>query len=101
MLASGDKTSATPDSSDGASTVAKRIDHPPGYDIPDKYRHRLEEVELTDKRSDEELIALLKKHAPVMSEKNIWGYWHSGVDGMPDWCRRNVSSVSAIGSIAN
>jgi hypothetical protein len=82
-------------SASGGIDASRDSVHPPGYAIPEKYKARLEEVQVKDKdtRSDEEIIAMLKTHVPVTSEKNIWGYWHSGIDGMPDWCRRNVSLI--------
>lgn len=64
--------------------------HPPGYSIPEKYKSRLEEVEVLDDRSDDEILASLKEHVPVTSEKNVWGFWNTGVDSIPGWSKRNV-----------
>jgi hypothetical protein len=68
--------------------------HPPGYSIPEKYKSRLEEVEVLDNRSDDEILASLKEHVPVTSEKNVWGFWNTSVDSIPGWSKRNVRSPS-------
>jgi hypothetical protein len=62
----------------------------PRFEIPLRYRDRLEVVEPLDLRSDDEILQTLTRHAPITSEKNIWAFWHSGVLDMPPWCRRNV-----------
>lgn len=62
------------------------------FDIPQEFRSELELVELSDKRSDKEILDSLTHHVPVTSEKNIWAFWHSGVKEMPAWCQRNVIS---------
>ncbi|KAL2201765.1 hypothetical protein CC79DRAFT_1377210 [Sarocladium strictum] len=59
-------------------------------DIPDKYADKLEPVEPTDPRSDEEILATLNEYAPVTSEKNIWAFWNDGLTAMPAWCQRNA-----------
>jgi len=58
--------------------------------IPPEYQDQLELVEVTDTRTDEEILQVITQHAPVTSEKNIWAFWHSGVRNMPGWCQRNV-----------
>lgn len=60
------------------------------FDIPVAYQDRLVFDEARDKRSDDEVLESLKKFRAVTSEKNIWAFWHSGLDGMPAWCQRNV-----------
>lgn len=62
----------------------------PKYAIPDEFQHELRPVELQDTRSDQEILQCLSQHAPVVSEKNIWAFWHSGIASMPAWCQRNV-----------
>ncbi|KAJ8131236.1 hypothetical protein O1611_g2393 [Lasiodiplodia mahajangana] len=63
-----------------------------GIQIPLEYRKKLEPIEIGDKRTDDEILHSLLKYQPVVSEKNVWTFWDSGVDGMPAWCRRNVIS---------
>ncbi|KAF1841577.1 uncharacterized protein K460DRAFT_388484, partial [Cucurbitaria berberidis CBS 394.84] len=58
--------------------------------IPEEYKSQLRYVDAKDKRTDVEIVASLTKHAPITSEKNIWTYWHSGIQSMPSWCQRNI-----------
>jgi hypothetical protein len=58
--------------------------------IPPEFQPQLRCVEPLDSRTDAEIIASLQQYTPVTSEKNIWCFWHSGIDGMLAWCRRNV-----------
>jgi hypothetical protein len=58
--------------------------------IPHEFESQLRYVESKDKRSDAEILASFKEHVPVTSEKNIWTYWHAGVDAMPTWTQRNI-----------
>ncbi|KAJ3579201.1 hypothetical protein NPX13_g1361 [Xylaria arbuscula] len=61
--------------------------------IPPRFQHLLEprdDVDKIDKRTDEEIINSLREYKPITSEKNIWTFWDSGIEGMPAWCRRNV-----------
>lgn len=60
------------------------------FEIPPKYRDRLEVIEPHDHRSDDEILQSLTQHAPITSEKNVWAFWHTGLSDMPAWCRRNV-----------
>ncbi|KAI1145805.1 capsular polysaccharide synthesis protein-domain-containing protein [Nemania diffusa] len=60
--------------------------------IPVQYRNKLEPIENDDKRTDDEILRTLLSYQPVVSEKNVWTFWDSGIDGMPAWCRRNVVS---------
>lgn len=62
----------------------------PQFPIPPELQDQLHYVEALDKRSDDEILDSLTKFAPIMSEKNIWAYWHSGVRSMPPWCQRNI-----------
>ncbi|KAI6504073.1 hypothetical protein MCOR10_011782 [Pyricularia oryzae] len=44
-----------------------------------------------DKRSDDEIIAMLTGSIdPPCNEKNMWAYWHTGFEAMPAWNKRNV-----------
>ncbi|KAK9368249.1 hypothetical protein V1509DRAFT_639752 [Lipomyces kononenkoae] len=61
------------------------------FTIPAEFQDKLRYVEPLDKRSDAEILESLKAGGqPVRSEKNIWAYWHAGVENMPAWCLRNV-----------
>lgn len=46
--------------------------------------------EKIDHRTDEEIAASLQKRHPVTSDKNIWGFWHTGFAQMRPWAQRNV-----------
>lgn len=58
--------------------------------IPEEYRDKLEVIEPTDCRTDEQIFASLSEYKPITSEKNVWAYWHSGLSNMPKWNQRNV-----------
>lgn len=59
--------------------------------IPVEFQNELELVEVHDQRTDEEILESLTRHVPVgTSEKNVWAYWHAGVEAMPRWSQRNV-----------
>jgi mannosyltransferase OCH1-like enzyme len=60
--------------------------------IPLKYQKALEPIEYTDEKTDDEILRSLLGYKPVTSEKNIWTFWDSGINGMPAWCRRNVAN---------
>lgn len=60
------------------------------FNIPDEFKSELELVAAPNTRPDEEILASLRQHVPVTSEKNIWTFWHAGLDAMPKWCQRNV-----------
>lgn len=62
----------------------------PTFDIPEEFQAELELVDVTDNRTNEEILDSLTQHAPVVSEKNVWAYWHAGVKAMPEWCQHNV-----------
>lgn len=32
----------------------------------------------------------MEKFVPVISERNVWTYWHAGLRSMPAWCQRNI-----------
>ena len=59
-------------------------------DIPPEYRSKLLPTQPKDTRSDDEILKGLSQHVPVANEKNIWAFWHGGLTGLPDWCRRNL-----------
>lgn len=60
------------------------------WTIPEAYRDKLEPVQMTDTRTDEEILASVAEYKPVQSEKNVWAYWHSGLENMPMWNKKNV-----------
>ncbi|TRX92537.1 hypothetical protein FHL15_006464 [Xylaria flabelliformis] len=60
--------------------------------VPPEYQDKLEPVKYDDKRTDDEILRLISDYQPITSEKNIWTFWDSGIQGMPAWCRRNVIS---------
>ncbi|KAK4494650.1 hypothetical protein PRZ48_014006 [Zasmidium cellare] len=60
------------------------------FEIPPEYRSKLRPVKPKDTRSDREILDSLSQNIPVSSEKNIWAFWHSGLEGLPNWCRRNL-----------
>lgn len=66
------------------------------FAIPDEFASQLTYSPSLDNRSDADILASLVTYRPVTSEKNIWAYWHSGIDAMPDWCRRNVIAWQRI-----
>lgn len=71
----------------------------PPFVIPPEYRDKLEEVAVTDDRSDEEILQTFSSHVPVTSEKNLWAYWDSGIDNAADFLKRNVCDwVRILGS---
>ncbi|KAL4870595.1 hypothetical protein BDV12DRAFT_207610 [Aspergillus spectabilis] len=62
----------------------------PTFSIPDEYRTHLRHVPALDTRPDEEILHSLNTYQAITSEKNIWAFWHSGLNSMPPWCQRNV-----------
>lgn len=62
------------------------------YEIPAEFQSELELTQVKDPRAEAEIIASLHEYHPVTSEKNLWAFWHSGIDGVPQWCRNNVVS---------
>lgn len=60
------------------------------FTIPERYADKLEPIEVTDERTDEEILASINQYVPVTSEKNIWSIWYDGVLNMPAWCKRNA-----------
>jgi hypothetical protein len=60
------------------------------YEIPEEYQSQLKRVASKDCRTDSEILESLTTHTPVTSEKNIWTYWHAGVQEMPAWTQRNI-----------
>lgn len=63
---------------------------PDALPIPPEFASQLRFVPSKDTRTDAEIIAELNTHVPITSEKNIWTYWHAGVDAMPTWNKRTV-----------
>lgn len=59
-------------------------------EIPPEYTDQLEIIKVVDERSDEEILQTLNQYSAVVSEKNIWAFWHSGISTMPSWCQRNA-----------
>ena len=62
----------------------------PIFTIPVEFASENRPVEPQGKRSDNEIIHALNQHIPITSERNLWGYWHSGIDSIPKWSRRNA-----------
>ncbi|KAF1973090.1 hypothetical protein BU23DRAFT_143066 [Bimuria novae-zelandiae CBS 107.79] len=62
----------------------------PRIPIPPEFASQLRHVPSKDPRTDAEIIAALSQHAPITSEKNIWTYWHTGIDAMPTWNKRTI-----------
>jgi hypothetical protein len=60
------------------------------YQIPDEYRSQIKYVDSRDNRTDAEILDSLTMHTPITSEKNIWTYWHAGIQNMPAWTQRNI-----------
>ncbi|RMJ15479.1 hypothetical protein CDV36_004861 [Fusarium kuroshium] len=61
------------------------------YSIPKEFTSELELVDNPDTRSTKDILADLNQYKPVTSEKNIWAFWHAGLEAMPPWCQRNVA----------
>jgi hypothetical protein len=66
------------------------------FEIPAEYTSQLRHVDAKSTRSDEEITETLCQFQPVVSEKNIWAFWHAGVRAMPAWNLRNVISWSRM-----
>lgn len=58
--------------------------------IPPEFQDQLRPANSTEPRADIEILESLTHYIPVMSGKNIWAFWHSGVESMPAWCKHNV-----------
>lgn len=69
---------------------------PPRFEIPAEFQDKVRYVEPLDSRSDDEILQALESPPPVTSEKNIWAFWHAGLQQMPAWCQRNVINWSRI-----
>lgn len=72
----------------------------PKFAIPEEYQHLLRHIELTDQRTDNEVLKTLEAEAPVTSEKNVWAFWDTGISKAPAWCQRNVASWVRMNSAA-
>jgi hypothetical protein len=56
------------------------------FTIPKEYQDELEYVhEISDRRSDAEILESLNQYSPITSEKTIWGFWDAGFAKMPSW----------------
>lgn len=64
----------------------------PKFVIPAEFEDHLKYEPIQDTRTDEEILGELCQPRPVVSERNIWAFWHSGVRGMHPWNQRNVCS---------
>jgi hypothetical protein len=62
----------------------------PEFQIPGEYASKVTRVESKDKRTDAEILNTLTTHTSITSEKNIWTYWHAGIQNMPKWTQRNI-----------
>lgn len=62
----------------------------PRFEIPAEFKSQLRFVDAKDNRSDDEILAELNTFKPATSEKNVFTYWHSGINNMPAWCKRNI-----------
>ncbi|KAL1611879.1 hypothetical protein SLS60_000101 [Paraconiothyrium brasiliense] len=62
----------------------------PEIPIPPEFASKVRYVPSKDSRTDAEIIAALNESVPVTSEKNIWTYWHAGIDAMPSWNQRTI-----------
>jgi hypothetical protein len=60
------------------------------FHIPPEYQDKLEEVEVADTRTDEEILQTFRTKATITSEKNVWAYWDSGFEHAGDFLKRNV-----------
>lgn len=61
------------------------------FTILQKYQDELEYVEVSDHRTDAEILESLSQYSAITSEKTIWGFWHAGLKDMPSWCQHNVA----------
>ncbi|KAL4936178.1 hypothetical protein BDV06DRAFT_216872 [Aspergillus oleicola] len=69
---------------------------PAYFAIPPQFQDQLEHAEPLDDRTNDEILESLTHHRPVTGEKNLWGFWHAGVQTMPEWCKRNVADWHRI-----
>jgi hypothetical protein len=60
------------------------------FRIPEEFKDQLTYVEPKDRRSESEILKSLGEFQEVTSEKNVWCYWHSGLENVPAWCKRNI-----------
>ncbi|KAL4874745.1 capsular polysaccharide synthesis protein-domain-containing protein [Aspergillus karnatakaensis] len=60
------------------------------FPIPSEYESQLRHVPALDNRPDDEILHSASTYQPITSERNIWAFWHSGLDSMPAWCKRNI-----------
>ncbi|KAI9684913.1 MAG: hypothetical protein M1822_005562 [Bathelium mastoideum] len=60
------------------------------YLIPQHLAGKLKVVSSKDDRTSDEILSSIKAPTSVTSERNVWAFWHSGIDNMPAWTKRNV-----------
>ncbi|KAL4958452.1 hypothetical protein BDW69DRAFT_201799 [Aspergillus filifer] len=60
------------------------------FPIPEAFSSKLRNVPALDNRSDEEILRSLDQYQPIVTERNVWAFWHAGLCSMPSWCKRNV-----------
>ena len=60
------------------------------YSIPPHLTGKLKIVLSKDDRTSDDVISSMMMPSPVTSEQNVWAYWHSGLDRMPAWTKRNI-----------
>ncbi|KAI1310573.1 capsular polysaccharide synthesis protein-domain-containing protein [Xylaria venustula] len=80
MAPSATAASVAPESALTSPTV--KVDVPPGL--------RPIDSDKLDIRSDDEIAAWLQKKHPIVSDKNVWAFWHSGFTNMAPWVQRNI-----------
>ncbi|KAL4965048.1 glycosyltransferase [Aspergillus stella-maris] len=66
------------------------------FEVSEGFHSKLRHVAALDNRSDEEILESLDQYQPVVTEKNVWAFWHAGLRSMPSWCRRNVISWARL-----
>ena len=64
----------------------------PKFEIPSELSSKLRYAGPKTTQSDEQITNTLSQFQPVVSEKNIWAFWHAGIHSMPSWNLRNVIS---------
>ena len=60
------------------------------YAIPPRLAGKLKQVPPQDDRTGEDILSSIKLPSSVKSEQNVWAFWHSGLDNMPAWTKRNI-----------